>query len=246
MKRNRRLAAVGLLCLCWGIFLRGACKLLTDVQISTGFGLPLPVIIIDAGHGGQDGGAVANHVVEKDVNLQIARDLRDMLLVNGFEVVMTRDADISIHDKGVAGISRQKTSDLRNRLALMQSYSNAVFISIHQNKFWQSSSHGAQVFYSSNHPASQSLAEKIQSTLVADLQLDNHRKTKQAGDNLFLMKEAPCPAVLVECGFLSNTHDAENLARREYQSQLAFSIMSALLQYFEFDQPNGIHANAFM
>jgi N-acetylmuramoyl-L-alanine amidase len=245
MRRPRRLLTIGLLCLCAGIFLHAARSLAAALQAST-VPNPLPVIIIDAGHGGQDGGAVANNVVEKDINLQIARDLRDMLLVNGFEVVMTRDADISIHEEGIAGVGKQKTSDLHNRLAIMQRYSNAVFISIHQNKFWQSSSQGGQVFYSPNHSDSQSLAEKIQTTLVADLQPDNHRKIKQAGDNLFLMKEASCPAVLVECGFLSNTREAARLATRDYQRQLAFCIMSALLQYLELDRPNGIQANAFM
>ncbi|MCL2068319.1 MAG: N-acetylmuramoyl-L-alanine amidase, partial [Oscillospiraceae bacterium] len=173
----------------------------------------LPVIILDAGHGGMDGGAVASGgLMEKEINLAITLKLRDMLTALGFEVVLTREDDRSIHDEGVQGVRRQKTSDLHNRLAIAQQYSpNVIFLSIHQNKFQDTSSHGAQIFYSPNHTSSEVLARILQDTIIEMVQPENQRDIKKAGDNLYLMHEAECPAVLIECGFLSNISDTPNL-----------------------------------
>ena len=119
----------------------------------------LPVILLDAGHGGEDGGAGENGVQEKDVNLAVALQLREFLEMSGFRVVMTRETDVSIHDDSASTIREKKVSDLHNRLKLIEQYPGCTFISIHQNQFEQSQYHGAQMFYSKNDERSKLLAE---------------------------------------------------------------------------------------
>ena len=131
------------------------------------------MVILDPGHGGIDGGAEANNLIEKDINLAIALNLRDFLSVQGFRVIMTREDDRSIHDQGITQISRQKRSDMYNRLAIIEDHPEAIFVSIHQNKFEQAAVCGAQVFYSQNHPDSQQLAQQIQTSFASLLQPDN-------------------------------------------------------------------------
>jgi len=202
----------------------------------------LPVIIIDPGHGGIDGGAVgAGDVLEKDINLAISLLLRDMLTITGFEVVMTREDDRSIHDEDVTGVRRQKRSDLHNRLEIAEAhYPNVIFLSIHQNRFQDASSRGAQIFHSPNHADSERLARILQDTIIEMVQPDNTRDIKKAGDNLFLMDRMQCPAVLIECGFLSNIQDTKELTDPEYQKRLAFAIFVSVLRYLELDMPTGV------
>lgn len=190
-----------------------------------------PVVIIDPGHGGIDGGAEANGLIEKDINLAISLNLRDFLSMQGFRVIMTREDDRSIHDQGITQISRQKRSDMYNRLALIEDHPEAIFVSIHQNKFEQASVCGAQVFYSQNHPDSQQLAQQIQSSFASLLQPDNTREIKPAENNLFLLYEATVPAVMVECGFLSNQQEAGQLSDPTYQRKVAFVVGQALCRF---------------
>lgn len=198
----------------------------------------LPSILLDPGHGGIDGGAVGvNHIVEKDINLSICLIMRDLFQVSGFDVVMTRETDVSIHDEGITGVRKQKTSDLRNRLAIVGKHSNAVFISLHQNKYESGKSRGAQVFYGPKSTQSQKLAQIIQENFVEDLQPDNKRQIKEAGKNLYLMYHAECPSVLVECGFLSNNEDARQLIDPEYQAKVAFTVYRSVMEYLELDTP---------
>jgi len=198
----------------------------------------LPVIVIDPGHGGLDGGAVGvDNIVEKNINLQISLMLRDIFTVNGFQVVMTRSEDISIHDESVKGTRKQKTSDLHNRLKLAGQYPNAILLSVHQNKFQDKRSNGTQVFFSPNNQNSERLAQILQADYIQTLQPENTRAHKVAGKNLFLMTEATCPAVLVECGFLSNSDDAYKLIDSEYQAQFAFTTFRGVMHFLELDQP---------
>jgi len=198
----------------------------------------LPVIIIDPGHGGLDGGAVGvDNIVEKNINLSLALILRDIFEVNGFQVIMTRTEDVSIHDEEVKGVKKQKTSDLRNRLKIVNAHPNAILISVHQNKFGESSSKGTHVFYSPNNPNSQRLAKILQDGYVANLQPDNKRVEKVAGKNLYLMTQATCTGVLVEYGFLSNSGEAHRLLDQEYQAQLAFTTFCGVMEFLELDQP---------
>ncbi|MDF2568192.1 MAG: cell wall hydrolase/autolysin, partial [Oscillospiraceae bacterium] len=134
-------------------------------------------IVIDPGHGGMDGGATGvDGSLEKNINLKISLKLRDILRVNGFRVVMTREKDESIHDANEKTIAKQKKSDMRKRLKIMQDNPNSLTISVHQNKFEQSQYYGAQMFYSSNNPMSKTLAECLQKKFVENLQKDNKRQ----------------------------------------------------------------------
>lgn len=201
----------------------------------------MPTIIIDPGHGGVDGGAVGmDNIVEKDINLSICLTMRDIFAISGFDVVMTRDTDISIHDEGVSGTKKQKTSDLRNRLAIVEENPGAIFISLHQNKFEDRRSKGAQIFYGPKNQESQALAQVIQENFVEDLQPGNQRQIKQAGKNLFLLHNAPCPSVLVECGFLSNPEDAYQLVDPEFQAKIAFTTFRSVMEFLGLDTPPGL------
>ncbi len=195
----------------------------------------LPVIIVDAGHGGFDGGATTDDgVPEKGINLNIALYLKEYLNFFGFQVVLTRDSDISTEDEGLSTIRSRKSSDLHNRMALMEKTQNAVFVSIHQNHFSQSKYSGAQVFYSKNFSSESSgLAESIQESIVYFTQPQNKRQIKPCGTSVYLIYNAVKPAVLVECGFLSNNEEAEKLKTEDYQKQVAFSIATGILNYYE-------------
>lgn len=193
-----------------------------------------PVIIIDAGHGGVDGGAVGiNGTVEKRINLEIALQLRDVLSAAGYNVIMTRDTDKSIHDSDAATISQMKVSDLHNRLDMTKMYEDSLLVSIHQNTLHDPSVTGAQVFYSPNNEQSAVLAQCIQDQFNQYLQLADSREIKKAGKNLYLFYNAKNAAVLAECGFLSNSREEELLCSPEYQKKIVFSLYCGILDFFD-------------
>lgn len=200
-------------------------------QVMTASAETQPVIVIDAGHGGEDGGASANGVLEKDINLRIALKLRDMLKASGFEVVMTRDSDVSIYDSSASTVHEKKVSDMKNRVSIINSSDKNILISIHQNKFEQSQYSGAQIFYSDNLPESAKLAEKIRLSVTGLLQPDNKRELKTDSDSIYILKNAQVPAVIVECGFLSNPEEAKKLSDETYQTEMAFAIYCGFLDY---------------
>lgn len=192
----------------------------------------LPVVILDPGHGGEDGGAVASDgSLEKDINLNIALQMRDILQAMGVSVIMTRETDVAIYDAGTEGLRQKKVSDIHNRTALLNETENAVLLSIHQNKYPQASVWGTQVFYSQNTDESMLIAQEIQDCVIAMLQPENHRKIKPAGTNLYLLYHAERPAVMVECGFLSNAQECAKLKNSQYQKQIAFVIACAVLPH---------------
>lgn len=198
-----------------------------------------PTIIVDAGHGGFDGGAVASDgTVEKDINLLISHKLKSMLQLQGFNVIMTRYDDSATDNTEDQNISHRKTSDLRNRLKLMNTTDNAIFISIHLNKFNQTSASGLQVFYSPNTEYSKYLAQSIQELAKEKLQQDNNRVIKQGTKSTYLLYNAKIPAVIVECGFLSNKAELAMLKKDEYQSKLAFSIFCGTMDYYKKTKDN--------
>ena len=200
-------------------------------QVITASAETQPIIVIDAGHGGEDGGASANGVLEKDINLAIALKLRDMLKASGFEVVMTRESDVSIYDSSASTVHEKKVSDMQNRVSMINSSDKNILISIHQNKFEQSQYSGAQIFYSDNLPESAKLAEKIRLSVTGLLQPDNKRELKTDGDSIYILKNAQVPAVIVECGFLSNVEEAKKLSDEKYQTEMAFAIYCGFLDY---------------
>ena len=190
------------------------------------------IIILDAGHGGMDGGCTsANGDVEKNINLAILLDLRDLLRMSGYTVLATRDTDRSIHDDGVEGIANQKSSDMDNRLELFNSVQDAICLSIHQNQFTDSKYSGAQMFYSDTNSHNAELAQMLQNQFVAFLQPDNKREIKLCGKELFLCYYSKNPTVMAECGFLSNPEEASLLITEDYQQKVAFTLYSALIQY---------------
>ena len=191
-----------------------------------------PCIIIDAGHGGEDGGASSgNGMLEKEVNLSIALYLKEMLTLSGFHVTLTRETDEDLADKTLSTIRERKISDLHNRTDLIESTPNAILVSIHQNSFSEPQYSGAQIFYSPNHEKSSILAEAIESQIASLVQPENTRKSKPAEDSIYILRNATCPAILVECGFLSNPTEAEKLSSEAYRKQMAFSIYCGLLDY---------------
>ena len=191
-----------------------------------------PVIIIDAGHGGFDGGAVGiGNTIEKDINLAISQKIYDMAVLNGFNAIMIRDSDIAVNDEGLKTIREKKASDLKNRLALAKKYPQAVYLSIHQNHFPQSQYWGTQVFYGPKNEDSKVLAQKIQDSVRLNLQPDNKREIKPAEKNIYILYNALNTAVLVECGFISNAEECEKLNSAEYQQQIAFEIFSAVSEH---------------
>ena len=179
-----------------------------------------------------DGGcSTADGVPEKGINLSILLRLRDMLEISGYEVQVTRDTDISIHDKGIEGIANQKSSDMDNRLAIFNENDNAICISIHQNQFTDPKYSGAQMFYSDSHGSNEELARTLQGKFVEYLQPDNTREIKQCGKELFLCYFSENPTVMVECGFLSNPEEAALLKTEEYQQQVAFTVFSGIIVF---------------
>lgn len=189
-------------------------------------------IVIDSGHGGADGGCVGvNGCIEKDINLSIAKNLEALLKMSGFNVVMTRSEDISIHDEGTEGLRNQKVSDMENRLKIIKSYPDAMFISIHQNQYTEPEYFGAQMFYTTNNTSNFKLAQLMQEAF-RELQPENDREIKLIDNDLYLFKNTNQPAVLAECGFLSNSNDAANLSDSEYQKKVAFTVYKGVMRYY--------------
>lgn len=190
-----------------------------------------PKILIDPGHGGQDGGAVCNGVLEKDINLLISRDSADLIKLMGFDTALTRDDDSFVSDSG-SNVKERKLNDMKARLKMYNADENNVIISIHQNKFSDSKAHGSQIFYSPNNELSKSLAESMKRSVNSMLLTGLDRECKKAGNDIYLLKNTNQPAVIVECGFISNFEECQKLKSREYQKQLAFCVTAGLLEYY--------------
>lgn len=193
----------------------------------------MPLVIIDAGHGGEDGGAVSSSgIVEKDINLAISSCTQKLFDFFGFDTLMTRENDELIYSSDCTNIREKKVSDIHNRMKLIEENPDSIFLSVHQNHYEEEKYNGTQVFYSKNNELSPILAQSIQSTVKTDLQPDNERKIKQTGTEIYLLYHAQVPCVMVECGFLSNRAEAEKLNDSEYQKQMAFEIFKGTYNYF--------------
>lgn len=204
---------------------------------------PRPTVVIDAGHGGMDGGCVSipitttstvtsqsgsGAILEKDCNLAIAKTVAALYRISGYNVVMTRETDVMLDSEGLTGNAKMR--DLKARLEIARSYPDATFISIHCNKFPSSECKGLQVYYSVNDSTSAMLAENIQNSVKALLQPENRRLPKPSGSNIYILDRAKQPSVLIECGFLSNPEEAVQLSNSEYRKQLSLAIVLPLLQ----------------
>ena len=188
-------------------------------------------VVLDAGHGGEDGGAVsASGLLEKDLNLDVAKEVKALLEANGVTVVMTRETDTLLYDRNVDYHGRKKALDHAERLRIGQETENSIFVSIHMNAYPQTQYHGLQVWYSPNAPHSKEIAETIQTTVKEHLQPENERRVKAATSSIYLLHHLNSPAVLIECGFLSNPEEAERLNDPEYQKELAFLIFLSIME----------------
>ena len=183
-------------------------------------------VIIDAGHGGFDGGAETNSgIYEKDLNLSIAKELELELLKNGFSVIMTRNDD--------RALASTKKADIRARVKIMKENPHAIYIGIHCNKFPESKYKGLQVFYSKNNSNSKELANEIQLSIRTNLQPDNKREAKQIDRSNYILNNAPICAVIVECGFISNSEDLTNLQSDDYRKKLAEHITGGIINFYK-------------
>jgi N-acetylmuramoyl-L-alanine amidase len=182
------------------------------------------IIVIDAGHGGWDPGKVGkNDTIEADINLAIAHNLQILLETAGATAFLTRADDVALGDT--------KNADLAARTSMPTDMQAHIFVSIHQNAYHTSNASGAQTFYYKDSQQSKHLAETIQARLRSFLDAEN-RKEAKANDNYYLLKKTQTPAVIIECGFLTNDGDVEKLARRDYQEKVAWGIYMGILDYF--------------
>ncbi len=191
------------------------------------------IVIIDAGHGGEDSGAVGvNGVLEKDLNLQIALEIGRAFEEQGYVVVYTRTDDRLLYkeEENIKGI--RKISDLKNRCKVGEKYPEALFISVHMNSFGMSKYSGLQVYYQEENENSHAIADAIQAKVSGTLQPNNDRKTKPA-EGMYILDNISNTAVLIECGFITNEAECKKLSEKEYQKELSFSIVCGIIEYIE-------------
>ena len=194
--------------------------------------VPMPIVILDAGHGGEDPGAIGyGDVYEKDLNLAFCKLICEELTSRGYTVVMTREEDRLLYTEAenIKGI--RKISDLKNRVKIFNSYECAIAVSIHMNTFSAPQYHGTQIYYSNAEGAS-NLAAAIIDSVRSELQPDNKRPLKHS-EGIYLLENSKIPTVLIECGFLSNPDECKKLSEKEYQKRLSFSIVCGIIKYIE-------------
>ncbi len=184
-------------------------------------------IVIDVGHGGSDPGKVGiQGIKEKDVNLAIARYLKDYLIAEDYTVYMTRETDQGLYDESV---SNKKKSDLSNRIQFVQEKNASCMISIHQNSYPDTIQHGAQTFYYEGREEDKNFAQYVQDSLLA-FDPSNTRQIKSS-TSYYILKNAQVPSILIECGFLSNPEETANLTDPNYQKQIAYAIAIGTCRY---------------
>ncbi|MBQ3053684.1 MAG: N-acetylmuramoyl-L-alanine amidase [Clostridia bacterium] len=191
------------------------------------------VVILDAGHGGEDGGASGKSgIVEKDINLKVATKLQALLEQSGCTVITSRTEDISLHTPGEEKEGNRKISDLDNRKKISEKYQGDIFVSIHMNTYTDPKYKGAQVFYASDSPESQKLAKCVQGELKSQIDPENTREVKDANNGIYILSGATIPSIVAECGFLSNEQEEKLLSDENYQQKLAFAIYCGIIKYF--------------
>ncbi|MBQ7671362.1 MAG: N-acetylmuramoyl-L-alanine amidase [Clostridia bacterium] len=193
----------------------------------------LPVLIVDPGHGGEDGGSSSGETLEKDLNLELALALRDICDLTGLPVKLTRESDTALYDlygdlDDYSG--KKKIYDLKNRVRFATE-EGGVYLGIHMNKFPDAKYRGLQVYYSPNDPGSVALADAVADEVNGKISPWNGRKSKKATSAIFVLDRLKIPAVLVECGFLSNPEDLEALCDPSYRASLASAIFSGAAKY---------------
>ena len=202
-------------------------KKLGEIEVSENISKKEIVVVLDAGHGGKDPGKVGiNEVLEKDINLQIAEKVKNLLAENGIKVIMTREKD-----EMLGGLQSDKGKDMRERMELINRELPDLAVSIHQNSYTDPSVSGAQAFYYTESAEGKVYAEIIQQELLA-FDTDNHRQAK-GNDSYYLLTKTEVPTVIVECGFLSNYEEAEKLSDETYQEEISKAIVRGIESCFE-------------
>lgn len=197
-------------------------------------------IVIDPGHGGFDPGKVGvNNAKEKDINLAISLELKTLLEEEGYDIVMTRDTDCGLYEETD---SNKKSTDMRNRVKLIEETKPILAISIHQNSFTQESSKGAQVFYYEGSIEGEKFASIMQATIKSELADGNHRVEK-ANTAYYMLKKSSCPLIIIECGFLSNHAEANLLVTQDYQKKMADAIRKGILNYLSSEEGSNENNN---
>ncbi len=188
-------------------------------------------IILDAGHGGEDGGAVGvGGIIEKDINLSITLKSAAFFEFLGYNVEFTRENDKMTCDEGLKTQREKKVSDIKNRLEQIEKSSCLCSVSIHQNIFGGEAK-GAQIFYGGNNPESKLIAESVQNGISSLLQPENNRVIKQATKDIYILYHTKKPVILVECGFISNAKEVALLSDNEYQNKMAFAISISTVKH---------------
>ena len=197
-------------------------------------GISYPTVIIDAGHGGEDGGAIGkNGAYEKDINLEIAKKIKSRLDAEGVPCVLTRSTDILLYDRNADYEGRKKKLDLLARKEFAEKYENAIFISIHQNSYPKEQYSGFQVYYSPNNENSGILATLLEKSVTATLSETRCRPSKVGTSSIYLLDKLYCPAILIECGFLSNSSECARLCDEEYQNELCDAIVKGIAEFIQ-------------
>jgi N-acetylmuramoyl-L-alanine amidase len=192
------------------------------------------IVILDAGHGGEDPGAVSdNGTREKEINFYIASKVKELLEAENFTIIMTREDDSLKYEDGTKGITQKRKQDLLRRKRIMDESGADLVVSIHLNKFPESKYFGAQVFFPPNSPESKTIAEGIQKSLREIVDPDNKRVAMLKKAEIIILKNIKTPTVIVECGFLSNPEEERKLSSTEYQDKLALAIKEGILKYYQ-------------
>lgn len=212
------------------LLMGGACGTFFAVR-DTSSPKPLHTIVIDAGHGGKDGGAVGKttDVTESFLNLQYSLTLKKICEEFGFKVVLTR-SDMNGLYSPLA--TNKKRSEMEKREQIIKKSNPDVMVSVHMNSFPNSSAHGAQVYFADGSEAGQALADKVSTNLHKNI--DNAKKTSKVGD-FYVLNCSPCPSILVECGFLSNPEEETLLQKENYMQKFCYHLFCGILQYFSFN-----------
>ncbi len=228
MKQNHKIMnclMIGLLFISMVLIAREAAAF---VASHTATGINPNLVVIDAGHGADDGGKVGiNGAIEKDINLTIALRVKELLAAQGVDVVMTREDDEGLYPK--TG-DNKKIRDMQKRVELINNERPALTVSIHQNSYTDESVSGAQTFYMTGSEEGKRAAEILQEQMITTLTPEKERQAKENG-SYYLLKHVDGPIVIAECGFLSNTKEAELLCDEEYQDKVAWAIHLGILRY---------------
>lgn len=190
------------------------------------------IIVLDAGHGGADGGAVSKSgILEKELNLKITFKVKELLEDNDIQVILTRNEDVMLYDNENDKIAKRKVQDVNNRIEMTNNSNADMLVSIHMNSFPQNYCKGWQIFYKEDNQIAKDISIYIQDSIKEIVQNENDR-VAQSINNVKLINKSKIPAIIVECGFLSNEDEAKLLTEEEYQNKLAKGICKGIMKWY--------------